>query len=39
MLTHILPTLDPEVSRAEAQSVFDGPVEIAYEGSKLEIGS
>ena len=39
VLTHILPTLDPEVSRAEAQGVFDGPVEIAYEGSKLEIGS
>ncbi len=39
MLTHILPTLDPEVSRAEAQGVFDVPVAIAYEGSTLEIGS
>lgn len=39
VLTHILPTLDPEVSRREAETAFDGSVEIAYEGITLEIGS
>jgi ribonuclease BN (tRNA processing enzyme) len=39
VLTHILPTLDPELSRTEAATAFDGPVEIAYEGTTLEIGS
>jgi ribonuclease BN (tRNA processing enzyme) len=39
LLTHILPTLDPSVSLAEARSAFDGPVEIAEEGMVTEIGS
>ena len=39
VLTHILPTLDPEVSRAEAAGGVRRPVEIAYEGMTLEIGS
>lgn len=39
LLTHILPTLDPAVSLAEARSAFDGPVEIADLGMITEIGS
>ena len=39
LLTHILPTLDPAVSLAEARSAFDGPVEIAEQGMVTEIGS
>ena len=37
MLTHIVPTLDPMVSVAEASEVFDGPVSAADEGSVVEI--
>jgi ribonuclease BN (tRNA processing enzyme) len=37
MLTHIVPTLDPAVSIAEASQVFDGPVSTADEGSVVEI--
>jgi ribonuclease BN (tRNA processing enzyme) len=37
MLTHIVPTLDPAVSVAEASEVFDGPVSAADEGSVVEI--
>ena len=37
MLTHIVPTLDPAVSVAEASQVFDGPVSAADEGSVVEI--
>ncbi|MEO8423778.1 MAG: MBL fold metallo-hydrolase [Actinomycetota bacterium] len=39
MLTHIVPTLDPAVSVAEASQVFDGPVSAADEGSVVEIPS
>jgi ribonuclease BN (tRNA processing enzyme) len=39
LLTHILPTLDPAVSLAEARAVFDGPVEIAEQGMTTVIGS
>jgi ribonuclease BN (tRNA processing enzyme) len=39
LLTHILPTLDPAVSLAEARSAFDGPVEIAEQGMTTVIGS
>jgi ribonuclease BN (tRNA processing enzyme) len=39
LLTHLLPTLDPEVSLAEARSAFDGPVEIAEQGMTTVIGS
>jgi ribonuclease BN (tRNA processing enzyme) len=38
LLTHILPTLDPEVSLAEARSAFDGTVEVAEEGMITVIG-
>jgi ribonuclease BN (tRNA processing enzyme) len=37
MLTHIVPTLDPDVSVAEASQVFDGPVSAATEGSVVAI--
>ena len=37
MLTHIVPTLDPAVSIAEASAVFDGPVSAADEGSVVAI--
>ena len=39
LLTHILPTLDPAVSLAEARSAFDGSVEIAEQGMVTGIGS
>jgi ribonuclease BN (tRNA processing enzyme) len=39
LLTHIVPTLDPAVSLAEARSAFGGSVEIAEQGSVTEIGS
>jgi ribonuclease BN (tRNA processing enzyme) len=39
LLTHLLPTLDPKVSLAEARSAFDGLVEIAEQGMTTVIGS
>jgi ribonuclease BN (tRNA processing enzyme) len=39
VLTHLTPGLDPEVSRSEAAEGFDGTVQVAFEGMKLEIGS
>ena len=39
MLTHIVPTLDPAVSIAEAAEVFAGPVSAAEEGTVVEITS
>ena len=39
LLTHIVPTLDPAVSLAEARSAFEGSVEIAEQGLVTEIGS
>lgn len=38
VLTHILPTLDPEISREEAAVVFDGVVDLAVDGTTLEFG-
>jgi ribonuclease BN (tRNA processing enzyme) len=38
VLTHIWPTLDTDDHRAEAAEVFDGPIEVARGGVKLEIG-
>jgi ribonuclease BN (tRNA processing enzyme) len=38
VLTHILPTLDAEISREEAATTFSGPVDVAYEDLVLEIG-
>jgi ribonuclease BN (tRNA processing enzyme) len=37
MLTHIVPTLDPAVSIAEASEVFSGPVTVAEEGTVVEV--
>lgn len=39
VLTHIWPSMDREVSRAEAEEAFEAPVEVATEGMKLRIGS
>jgi ribonuclease BN (tRNA processing enzyme) len=38
MLTHIWPTLDPSVSVAQASEAFSGPVELATEDLRVEIG-
>jgi ribonuclease BN (tRNA processing enzyme) len=37
MLTHILPTLDPEISRDEAAMAFDGVIDLAQDGMTVEI--
>ena len=37
VLTHILPTLDREISLVEAAAAFDGPIELAEDGTTLEI--
>ncbi|CAN5770331.1 MBL fold metallo-hydrolase [soil metagenome] len=37
VLTHILPTLDRQVSRVEAATAFDGEIEIAEDGMTIEI--
>ncbi len=37
MLTHILPTLDREVSRDEAAAAFDGVIDLAEDGTTIEI--
>jgi ribonuclease BN (tRNA processing enzyme) len=38
VLTHILPTLDPEVSREEAAHAFDGVIDLAEDGITFEVG-
>ncbi len=38
VLTHILPTLDRAVSLVEATAAFDGPVELAEDGTTLRVG-
>lgn len=38
VLTHILPTLDREVSRDEAAAAFAGAVDLAEDGVTLEVG-
>jgi ribonuclease BN (tRNA processing enzyme) len=37
VLTHIWPTLDREVSLAQASEEWDGPIELATEGTTLEV--
>jgi ribonuclease BN (tRNA processing enzyme) len=37
LLTHIWPTLDKEVSTAQAAEEFDGPLEAAAEGTVYEV--
>lgn len=39
VLTHLLPSHDKEVSRAEAADEFDGQVTVAVEGMVFEVGS
>jgi len=39
ILTHIVPGLDPEVSRAQAAAVYDGVTEVAFSNMAVEIGS
>jgi ribonuclease BN (tRNA processing enzyme) len=38
VLTHIWPTLDREVSKAQAAEEFDGPIDAAVEGAAFEVG-
>jgi ribonuclease BN (tRNA processing enzyme) len=38
VLTHLLPTLDPEISREEAAAVYSGPIDLAEAGLVLEVG-
>jgi ribonuclease BN (tRNA processing enzyme) len=37
-LTHIWPTLDREVSREQAADEWDGQIEVAVEGMRIEVG-
>ena len=39
MLTHIPPVHDRERSRSEAAEVFTGPIDLAIEGERHEVGS
>jgi ribonuclease BN (tRNA processing enzyme) len=39
ILTHIWPTLDREVSRAQAAEAFEGPIDVAAEGMRFGLGS
>lgn len=39
MLTHIWPSLDKNESRIEAAETYHGPIDIAREGTVLEVGS
>ena len=38
VLTHIWPTLDKDVSKAQAAEEYHGPIEAAVEGATFEIG-
>lgn len=38
VLTHVWPSLDREVSRRQAAGAFGGPVEVAAEGMRIEVG-
>lgn len=37
LLSHIWPTLDGEVSKAQAAEEYAGPIEVAVEGMRLEV--
>jgi ribonuclease BN (tRNA processing enzyme) len=39
LLTHVTPDLDPDVSRTEADAVFDGRVDVARTGFAVEVGT
>jgi ribonuclease BN (tRNA processing enzyme) len=36
LITHLWPTVDPEVARAEAEAAYDGPVKVAKAGGRYE---
>jgi ribonuclease BN (tRNA processing enzyme) len=38
VLTHIWPTLDHDVSKAQAAEEYDGPIDAAVEGAAFEVG-
>jgi ribonuclease BN (tRNA processing enzyme) len=38
VLTHIWPTLDRDVSRAQASEEYTGPLDVAVEGVSFEVG-
>jgi ribonuclease BN (tRNA processing enzyme) len=38
VVTHVPPWHDPEVARAEASEVFDGPIDLATPGMTIEVG-
>ncbi|PKQ28937.1 MAG: hypothetical protein CVT63_00010 [Candidatus Anoxymicrobium japonicum] len=38
LLTHLWPTLDPEIALVEASTRYNGPVDIAVEGLMLFVG-
>jgi len=37
VLTHLLPTVDPERIRAEGTEAFGGPVDVASVGASWEL--
>jgi ribonuclease BN (tRNA processing enzyme) len=39
ILTHLVPGLDPEISRKEAAAVYDGVTDVAFSGMTVEIGA
>jgi ribonuclease BN (tRNA processing enzyme) len=39
ILTHIWPTLDRNMSRDEAASSFDGPIDVARGGMRVQVGA
>ena len=39
VLTHLWPTLDPEVSRGQGGDAFGAPVEVASVGASYEVGA
>jgi ribonuclease BN (tRNA processing enzyme) len=39
VLTHLVPGLDPDVSRQEAAAAFAGPVDVAVPGASWEVGA
>ncbi|MFQ5557784.1 MAG: MBL fold metallo-hydrolase [Acidimicrobiales bacterium] len=37
VLTHLMPGSDPEAHRAEAATAYDGPIEVARPGMRVEV--
>jgi ribonuclease BN (tRNA processing enzyme) len=38
VITHVPPWHDPEVAKAEAMTVYDGPIDLATPGMTVEVG-